>query len=152
MYGIPCPPTKLVIFGLKESRRPMDSRLSVRRSVRPSVRTYVRTNFLRNSRIRFFWFFSWTCDSVTVKKWQFRFLAENSKLALFWPNFSKIGHFWPKSEFFTHIFKVTHQIFSCGQQLYNSLRPSVGRSVRQKMSKKLIASPKMVQWWWLMAH
>ena len=39
----------------------------VRPSVRPYVRTYVRTDFLRNPRIRFFWFFSWTCDSVTVK-------------------------------------------------------------------------------------
>ena len=69
-----------MFFGLEESRRPMDSRL------------YVRTDFVRNPHIRFFCFFSWSGGSINAKKWQFRFLAENSKLALFWP---KMVQNWP---------------------------------------------------------
>ena len=62
----------------------MDSRLY--------VRTSVRTDFVRNPHIRFFCFFSWSGGSINAKKWQFRFLAENSKLALFWP---KMVQNWP---------------------------------------------------------
>ena len=69
--------------------RPMDSRSFVRPSVRYS--------FPRNPRIRFF---SWSCGSITVKKWQFRFLAENSKLALFWPkNGQNLAIFGQKTPF-----------------------------------------------------
>ena len=56
------------------------------------VRPSVRTDFLRNTRIRFFCFFSWSSGSINAEKWHFRFLAENSKLALFW---TKMVQNWP---------------------------------------------------------
>ena len=57
-----------------------------------SVRPSVRTNFSQKSTHQIFLIFSWSPGLVTVKKWQFRFLAENSKLALFWP---KMVQNWP---------------------------------------------------------
>jgi len=79
--------------------------------VRSFVRPYVR-HFPRNPRIRLF---SWSLGSINVKKWQFRFFTENSKLALFWPKkgpkLAIFGQNSSKSVFFALIFKSTHQIF-----------------------------------------
>ena len=41
------------VFGLEDTRRPMDSRSFVR----TYVRTFIRHQFPRNPRMRFFWFF-----------------------------------------------------------------------------------------------
>ena len=65
------------LFGLEESRRPMDSRTYQIFLMRP-------------------WLYK-------CKKWPFRFIVENSKLALFWPKTIKMWPFLTKK---LHFFQV----------------------------------------------
>ena len=80
------------------------------------VRTYVRTDFVRNPRIRFFCFFSSSSGSINAKKVTFSLFGREFKIGPFLakngPKLAIFGQNNPKSVYFAHIFKVTHQIFS----------------------------------------
>ena len=75
---------------------------------------YVRPSFLRNLRIRFFWFLIklWlqNCKKVTVLLFGRKFKI-GPFLVKIGPKLSIFGQNSPKSVFFAHIFKLTHQIF-----------------------------------------